>query len=334
MSRAARVGFVAFRRGGVAALIAGVALWLGATPAAGQMELAVMQGSVTDDRGAPQEGASIRIRDTERGREIVVRSDKNGRFYRRGLQALEYEVFVGKDGYQPIQDKIKLSAGMDRRFNFKLALAAPEGAEEFARAVEAFQRGDHQAAVQAFEAAAAKAPSLPEVRVNLALAYLRVGRSEDAVAQLEKASALAPDDPRVLFQLGGAYVVTKALDKAAASFERGLAVKSDLADPLCYEATVTLGAVYFAKGDNTSAAQRFERAIAARPEAVPPKLGLAKVHFSRGEVDKALQLFRQVAAATPGSAEAAEAEAFIKELEKVKSRGDAWPDEPAPRAEA
>lgn len=309
------------RAAGVA--IAVVALWLGAAPAAAQMELAVMQGTVTDDRGGPLEGVSIRIRDTERGREIVIRSDKNGRFYRRGLQALEYEVSVGKDGYQPIQDKIKLSAGMDRRFDFKLAKVAAEGAEEFARAVEAFKRGDHQAAVQAFEAAAAKAPELPEVRVNLALAYLRVGRSTDAVTQLEKAATLAPDDPRVLFQLGGAYVEMKALDKAASSFERGLALKPDLADPLAYEATVTLGAVQFARGNNPAAAQQFERAIAARPDEMPPKLGLAKVYFSGGEVDKALTLFRQVAAAKPGSAEAAEAEAFIKELEKAKGRGGA-----------
>jgi hypothetical protein len=61
---------------------------------------------------------SFKIRDVERGREIVVKSDKDGRFYRRGLQAVEYEIAVEKDGYQPIHDRLKLTAGMDRRFDF------------------------------------------------------------------------------------------------------------------------------------------------------------------------------------------------------------------------
>ena len=126
---------------------------------------------------------------------------------------------------------------------------------------------------------------------------------------------------RVQFQLGGAYVDMQAYDKAAAAIEKGLAKSPDLADPLAYEATVALGAVYFAKGDNEKAAAAFTRALAARPGAAVPTLGLAKVHFSKGEVDKALPLFEQVVATHPGTPEAAQAEAFIKELRKPKGPG-------------
>lgn len=313
-------GNVSVQRGAVV-LVATVALLLGATVASGQMELAVMQGTVTDDAGRPLEGVTFRIRDVGRGREVIVKSDKNGRFYRRGLQAVEYEIVVEKEGYQPIHDRIKLSAGMERRFDFKLAKAAPEGAEEFAKGVEAFSRSENQAAAQAFEAALQKAPELPEVRVNLALAYLRLSRTADAVAQLEKAAALAPDEPRTLFQLGGAYVEMNDLDKAVAAFEKGLGKHPDLIDTLAYEATVTLGAVYFAKGENEKAMAQFEKALAAKPDAAAPKLGLGKVHFSRGNVDKALQLFQQVVSSMPGSPEAAEADAFIKALRKAKGPG-------------
>lgn len=306
--------------GFVVALVASVAL-LSATPASGQMELAVMQGTVKDEAGRPLEDVTFRLRDTGRGREVVIKSDKSGRFYRRGLQAVEYELLVEKEGYQPIHDKVKLGAGTDRRFDFKLVKAAPEGAEEFAKGVEAFNRGDNQAAAQAFEAAVQKAPELPEVRVNLALTYLRVSRTADAVAQLEQAAALAPNEPRVLFQLGGAYIELKDLDKAIAALEKGLAKQPDLKETLAYEATVTLGAVYFAKGDNDKAMAEFEKALAVKPDAAAPKLGLGKVHFSKGNVDRALQLFQQVVASMPGSPEAAEAEAFIKELEKAKRPG-------------
>jgi tetratricopeptide (TPR) repeat protein len=304
-------------RGAVVVLVVMGAANVAAPLAAGQMELAVIQGTVKDEAGKPLEGVTFRLKDIGRGRETAIKSDKDGKFYRRGLQAVEYELVVEKEGYQAINDKIKLSAGENsRRFDFKLVKAAPEGAGDFAKGVEAYNRGDHAAAAQAFEAAMQKAPDLPEIRVNLALAYFKLQRTADAVAQLEKAASLAPDNQAVQFQLGGAYVEMQSLDKAMAAFEKGLAIKSDPNDPLVWEAVVTLGAVYFAKGDAEKATAQYEKALAVKLGAPAPTLGLGKVYFSKGDVAKALQLFEQVAASAKGTPEAAEAEVFIKELKK------------------
>src|SRR6185369_403289 len=97
----------------LAAIVASVA----APVAAGQMELAVMQGTVKDDAGKPLEGVTFRMKDLGRGRETTIKSDKDGKFYRRGLQAVEYELVVEKEGYQPINDRLKLTAGTDRRLD-------------------------------------------------------------------------------------------------------------------------------------------------------------------------------------------------------------------------
>ena len=297
-------------------VLAVAALGLVVTVAGAQMELGVMQGTITDDRGRPLEGATVRLRDLERGRETTFKSDQNGRFYRRGLPAVEYEMVVEKDGYQPVKDKVKLVAGTDRRFDFKLAKSAAEGADEFNRGVAAFTAGNNAAAALAFEAAVEKAPTLPEVRVNLALAYLRLGRAADAVTQLEQATSLGSKEARVQFQLGGAYVEMQALDQAVAAFEAGLATQPDMTDALAYEAAVTLGAIYFAKGQIDKAAAQFEKTLAVRPGAAAPALGLAKVHFSKGAVDKALALFDRIVAQHPGTPEAAQAATFIQELRK------------------
>jgi tetratricopeptide (TPR) repeat protein len=297
--------------------MAGVALASSATASA-QIELGVVQGIVRDEGGQPLADVTIRLRDAERGRDVEIETGRDGRFYRRGLRAIEYEITVEKPGYQAIHDKVTLSAGVERRLEFKLAKAAPEGSVEFAAGVEAFNAGNFQGAARSFEAALQKAPDLPEGHVNLALAYLRLSRTADAVAQLEKAAALNPREPRVLFQLGSAYIDSKDLDKAAASLQEGLKQVSGLSDPLAFDATVTLGAVHFARGDTDQAMAAFEKALAARPDAVAPKLGLGKVSFSKGDVERALRLFREVVAASPGSPEAAEAQAFIKELEKTK----------------
>ena len=311
-----RLRVARFVRQGIVGIAVMGALLCSPAMASGQIELGVIQGVVTDETGNPLEGVTFRIRDTGRGREFTIKSDERGRFYRRGLPAVEYEISVEKEGYQPIHDKLRLNAGTDRRFSFKLVRAAPGGTEEFNKGVAAFTAGDNAAAALAFEAAVEKAPTLPEVRVNLAMAYLRLGRPADAVAQLEKATALGLGAANVQFQLGAAYVEMQSLDKAAAAFEAGLAKQPNLTDPLAYEAAVTLGAVYFAKGQNDLSAEQFEKALAARSGAAAPSIGLAKVHFSKGEVDQALALFDRIVATHPGTTEAAQAATFITELRK------------------
>ena len=283
--------------------------------------MGVIQGTISEDGGGPLEGAIVRLHDPARGRDFSIKSDKNGRYYKRGIPGAEYQMAVEKDGYKTIQEPLRLAAGAEHRFDFKLAKAAPEGAKEFAEGFAAFAKGDNEAAVKAFEASAQKAPELPEVHVNLALAYLRVGRKAEGVAELEKAATLAPDQPRTLFQLGGAYVEMQELDKAIAAFEKGLSKQPDLTNTLAYEATIALGAVYFAKGDNDKAIDAFQKALAVKAAAPVPTLGLAKAYLSKGDGDKALELFKQVVAAAPGTPEAAQAEVFVGELQKAKPPG-------------
>jgi tetratricopeptide (TPR) repeat protein len=285
-------------------------------PVAAQAELAVFQGTITDEAGAPLDGVTIRLRDLERGSDTVLKSDKGGKFYRRGLRAIDYQMTVEKEGYQPINDKIRLTTANERRLDFKLAKASPAGAGEFAKATAAYNAGDFAGAAKLFEEVLAKAPNQPEARINLALAYLRLNKPDEAVAQLEQVAAAGNTDPRVQFQLGGAYVDTKQLDKAVTAFETGLTRQPDLKDPAAWEAAVTLGAVYFSKGDADKSAGLFEKALAARPDSGPPMLGLAKVYASKGDVAKALELFDKVVAAHPGTPEAEQAAAFIKELRK------------------
>src|SRR5687768_17292524 len=302
--------------------VATAALVSGAAVAFSQGAEGVVQGTVTAEQGG--EGLPdvvMKLQDDERGRSLSTKTGKDGRFYKRNIPGATYQVTVEKEGYKPLKENLRVAAGVEHRFNFKLAKAAPEGAKEFAEGFAAFAKGDNEAAVKAFEASVLKAPDLPEVHVNLALAYLRVGRTADAVARLEQAAALAPDQPRTLFQLGGAYVEMRDLDKAIAAFEKGLEKQPDLTNTLSHEATVALGAVYFAKGDNDKSIAAFERALAVTPGLAVPTLGLAKAYLSKGDRDKALQHFEHVVSAAPGTPEAAQAEVFIAELKKAEPSG-------------
>lgn len=301
---------------GIAALV-GMALVCSAVSAAAQMELGVIKGRVVDEAGQPLPGVTIRLVNLDRGREVTVTTDKDGRFYRRGLQAVEYELTVQREGFQPVNDKVKLTAGTDRNFDFTLAKAAVGGSKEFQDGVTAFNSGNFELAATRFQAAIAQAPTVAPLHVNLALAYFQLKRPAEAVASLEKAAALAPNDAAIQYQLGSAYVDTQAYDKAVAALEMGLSATPDLAkDPLAAEAASTLGAVYFAQGKVPEAEAQFQRVLAAKPGNAGATLGMAKVVFSKGDAAVALELFEQVVTAHPGTPEAAQAATFIKELKK------------------
>ncbi len=306
---------------GIAVLV-GAALLCSAVPAVAQMELGVIKGRVVDEGGKPLPGVTIRLVNVDRGREVTITTDKDGRFYRRGLQVGGYELKVEHAGYQPVSNTVKISGGTDSNFDFTLAKGAAAGSKEFQEGVAAFNAKDFATAATKFEAAVAQSPTVAPLYVNLALAYFQLKRPAEAVASLEKAASLAPGDAGIQFQLGSAYVDTQAYDKAVVALEKGLAVAPDLTkDPLVAEAASTLGAVYFAQGKIAEAEAQFQKVLAARPGHAGATLGMAKVVFSKGDAAKALELFEQVVTAHPGSPEAAQAATFIKELKKGNSPG-------------
>lgn len=299
------------------ALVVAVALLARAAPGAAQMELGVIKGRIVDDAGKPLQGVTIRLLNTERGREIAIATDKDGRFYRRGLQAGEYAVKIEHAGFQAIDDTIRLVAGTDRNFDFTLARASAAGSKEFQEGVAAYNAKDFAQAAAKFEAAIAGSPTVAPLYVNLALAYFQLKRPAEAIGALEKAASLAPGDAAIRFQLGSAYVDAQAYDKAVTALQAGLAGKPDLTkDALAADATATLGAVLFAQGKVPDAEAEFQRVLSARPDNAAALLGMGKVHFSRNEVAKALEFFEKVVAAHAGTPEAAQAATFVKELKK------------------
>lgn len=300
-----------------AAVVAALTLAAVPGPAVAQMELGVIKGRIVDEAGTPLPGVTIRLVNTERGREVTITTDKDGRFYRRGLQAGEYALKVDHAGFQPIDDRIRLVAGTDRNFDFTLAKAAAAGSKEFQEGVAAYNAKDFAQAAAKFEAAIAGSPTVAPLYVNLALAYFQLKRTAEAIGALEKAASLAPADAAIQFQLGSAYVDTQAYDKAVTALRAGLAGASDLTrDAMAADATATLGAVYFAQGKVAEAEAEFQRVLAARPDNAAALLGAGKVHFSRNDTARALELFERVVTAHPGTPEAAQAATFVRELKK------------------
>jgi tetratricopeptide (TPR) repeat protein len=82
------------------------------------------------------------------------------------------------------------------------------------------------------------------------------------------------------------------------------------------EVFYSLGELKFSKGDNAAAEAMFKRAAEIDPSWLQPKLKLGLVAFSKGDKESAITIFESIVAADPNAPEAAQANAFLKELKK------------------
>ncbi len=78
----------------------------------GQSNIGVITGSVTDSTGAVIPGASVTIRDTERGVERKVQTQANGVYISPDMQPGQYTITVESDGFQTsVVSRLRLDVG-------------------------------------------------------------------------------------------------------------------------------------------------------------------------------------------------------------------------------
>ncbi|MEM1180584.1 MAG: tetratricopeptide repeat protein [Acidobacteriota bacterium] len=124
-----------------------------------------------------------------------------------------------------------------------------------------------------FEKALALAPDSAREQVNLGLALLRGGRTEEGVAQLEKAQRTDPTVPHTWFNLGIEYKRASRYDDATAQLEKMVTLVPD--EPISH---YNLGVLYKLAGETDKALAAFERASALNPNLAGPRFQLATTY--------------------------------------------------------
>ena len=89
---------------------------------------------------------------------------------------------------------------------------------------EAYQKGDWDGALRAYEEAQKELPNSPELQYNLGDVYMKLGRNDDARRSYEAALGKASDKlkPRDYFNLGNALVGLDQKDDAVAAYRQAL----------------------------------------------------------------------------------------------------------------
>jgi tetratricopeptide (TPR) repeat protein len=316
------------RRAALAALVLALA-FRGALLAAGEGRIIA---TITDDKGAPVEGAKVTL--TRKGTAYTLEkvSDKKGQVMLLVLDATqEYQLHIEKGGYGPYDGPVKPKVSDTVRLSFTLPAVAPQAAAEapkelsgadqaivaYNEGVTALKGGNVAAALPSLEKAASLNPKLPEVQVALAEAYLDQKRYGDALAAADRFLALRPGDAEGLRARYDALKGAGDNDKAREALNALAA-----ADPKSSEAAVRYfneGAEKARTGNLEDAAIYFEKVVKIAP--ADPKF--AKAHYVLGltyakdDARKAaakeqLNAFLQMAPNDPDAATAKEMLAYLK----------------------
>ena len=116
--------------------------------------------------------------------------------------------------------------------------------------------------VTAFKTVAAREPSNPTPRVELANLYFDAERYDDAITWYADALKLAPNDVNVSTDLGVSYYYTNQADKALEQFSRSLKI-----DPKHVKTLLNVGVVKaFGKQDLSGAEEAWNQVLQLAPE--------------------------------------------------------------------
>ncbi len=263
-----------------------------------------ISGTVVDENEQPLADVQITLTTPELGNyQLESTTSKKGRFTLTVLDATKvYTIRLVKEGYQGIEEPIKVAVGDVLRRTFQLksraALESEQAQQDFARtarsdrAVQVFNEGAQASSAGDFDTAKAKFEEALGIDARLAPAYsglagihLHQGDYGAALAAADKLLELDPNNVRGLRIRYDAYKAmgdegkAKQALQALSEVDRG----SDLAVRVYNE-----GAEAARTGDLETARARFQEAVELDPSLAAAHYALAVVYGSQGQHEQAL----------------------------------------------
>ena len=295
-------------------------------------------GTVTDENGEPVVGASVEIQRLDASRKYKpLKTDKRGRYIHAGVPVSGvYRLVVKAEGFRSdfVQNVRPSFDTSDRRgvIDFQLQAgaagllafevsdedrermrreneAARKKAAKFAdmkgkfdEGLEAYNLGEYEIALTAFQGSSEQDPEQQLVWAHLGNTYEKLKRFPEAVEAYQKAIAIDPEDPAFHQNLGNIYSQMGDQEQAIVSYSTS-AELSALLDPGKASATYYNMAVTFINARKSRDAVPFlEKAVEFDSANGPAlyQLGLVLLNLNRvPESVDAFEKFIEVAGGDP-----------------------------------
>lgn len=292
-----------------------------------------ISGTVTDENGAPLEGALVIAQSLRRQTKLEGRSDRKGRFAIAGLGAGSWRVTAAQDGYESssLEMNIRQLAG-NTPISFTLkkvrgAAAVSSNKEALAMLDQGnalLARENYDQALRIFEEFMSQYPEIYQVHLNIGTCHLRKGNLDRAEAEfalvldktLEVHGDLKKDTDvslRATTGLGEVSLRRGDFDAAQKYFTQALDIS-----PQDQTAAYNVGELLFSNQKIDEAIRYFELAIQIKKDWPKPYLKLGYVYLNKGDFAKSLENFGTFIKLDPENPEVAQVKNIIETIQKMK----------------
>ncbi|MGQ9647488.1 MAG: tetratricopeptide repeat protein [Thermodesulfobacteriota bacterium] len=277
--------------------------------AAGFAQDGRVQGVVLDESGKPLANVKVSLMDSSRGLTFSTETDKNGKYFKRGIIPSTYEITFELDGYVTAKETINMHADWTELINVKLRKIKLDKTNDFEVGTKYFRENNYEEAIEYFRKITKVSPHFIMAHYNLGLSYLRNGNIEQAMTSLNRALELKPDLDSAYFALGECYIQKEMLMEALDCFQKAIAIQPK--NPKVY---FNIGVILSKNNNVEEALSAFEQSEKLDPHFPSVHYQLGLLFLKKGEYEKAISHFEKFLEVEPNAKEASQIRKTIDEL--------------------
>ena len=242
-----------------------------------------------------------------------LEADKNGYFYKTGLQNGMYQVSLDKEAYMPYQQTIRLKVAEQQEMDFQLEpITVTTSDTSFGlvnAAKKAMAAGKYDEAIKNVSQAIEKEPGVFILYFNRALAYEKKGDRDKALLDYQKTLELKPDFLVALSAVGN--ILAKKSDFPGAVEYYKKAVDQGLTDTV---ALYNYGACLINLGDNDQGKAVFEKLIELDPNYADAYYQMGIIYLGMSDNAKAKEFLQKFIELEPDNPNAPVAKEILTTL--------------------
>jgi tetratricopeptide (TPR) repeat protein len=254
-------------------------------------------------------------------RKLQTKTDRRGEFIQLLTEGGPYRVTASDPKIGSASGDTRVSLGRVAEMTIVLvpntaandAAKAAELKKAFDEGVAASRSGNHDQAIEKFNAALAMAPSCFDCHFNIGVAYMAKKDEKAAEAAWQKALEVKADYPEALNALSTLYNNQKRFDEAAAMSAKAASAAGGAGNA---DAVFNQGIILWNQGKAAEARVKFEETIKMNPSHADAHFQLGMAMLNGGQLAEAVGMFETYLKLAPSGQYAEQAKGIVAQLKK------------------
>jgi len=291
-----------------------------AAPALAQSTM--VRGKVIDAKQQPIPNVAITVESTDgSGRKFTTKTDKKGEFVQLLTASGMYRVTASDPKIGSAGNDTRVALGKVSEMTIVLApttaandtAKAAELKKAFEEGVTASRAGQHDAAIEKFQAALVISPACFDCQFNIGVALMAKKDEKAAEEAWKKALEMKPDYAEALNALSTLYNNQKRFDEAAAMSAKAATAGGGAGSA---DATFNQGIILWNQGKIAEAKVKFEETIKMNATHADAHYQLGMAMLNEGKLAEAVTEFETYVKLAPDGQYATQAKGMIAQLKK------------------